>query len=109
MLLELASTRYPFPPSFLGIFGILKAGEENPCAFGSINDTNCVAQTPAFRPVPVEDANDSSLFEMPVVIDYNPNEFELWLAGATGCGVLFAFLCTLALWLLEDATRKIKE
>ena len=39
----------------------------------------------------------------------NPNEFLLWMAGATGCGVLFALICTLALWALEDAARRIRK
>ena len=31
------------------------------------------------------------------------NEFAYWLAGATGCGVLFAIFATFSLWALEEA------
>lgn len=45
---------------------------------------------------------------MNVATDFNSDKFLYWMGGATGCGVLFAVICTFALWALEDAVYHIR-
>lgn len=45
----------------------------------------------------------------PVVDIPDMNEFTYWLAGATGCGLLFAIIGTFSLWALEDALRRLRK
>ena len=79
------------------MIGISKASDLNVCS-----DTNSTLSC-----VP------SSLLILPegeeTEVEDDPNEFAYWLAGATGCGLLFALICMLGLWALEDAFRRIRK
>ncbi len=82
------------------IIGIGKASEFNPCS--TVNATRCIPVTEIRAAVGAE-APPSQTDEP------NSREFLYWLAGATGCGVLFAIIATLAFWALEDVVRRIKK
>lgn len=78
------------------IIGIGKATEDNNCILtnGSCTPTTDVLPADVGPTVGLDPAAD-------------PQEFTYWLAGATGCGFIFAVIATLSLWALEDALRPI--
>lgn len=86
---------------FPAIIGIGRATESNPCIENS-NGTSCIPAD-SIR-TSLTDARPTS-----VISNDSPDEFLYWMAGATGCGVLFAIIATLSLWALEDVVRRLTK
>ena len=86
------------------MIGIIRATNANPCVTQNNGTISCTAEAP------LQAALNAEAEELSLDLERgSSDEFLLWLAGATGCGVLFAVICTLALWALEDATRRIRK
>ena len=84
---------------FAAIIGIGKASESNACLDNGKNQT-CINPSSIETSATDRDPGTSVSGDM-------PNEFLYWMAGATGCGFLFAVIATLSLWALEDVVRRV--
>ena len=87
-------------PIYIGVIGIVLASDTNACLDENNSTVECR------NPDLIQPAINSNRM---IREDPDADVFLYWLAGATGCGVLFAVIATFSLWALEDALRRIRK